>query len=147
MTIPASDAAFISRNVKTVPQRHCTLCSEAHMTHNPLPAEGGVMEKISDFLGSTRGIYILAGIEMIYILVFGLLLHVDVYPFGFLTLVLSLIALTFTQIVMIVQNRQGAILEQKAQQERHNVAADLAIDTTTEARLRLIMAHLGIQDD
>jgi uncharacterized membrane protein len=78
--------------------------------------------------------------------VFGLILQVDVYPFGFLTLVLSLIALTFTQIVMIVQNRQGAIIELKAQQERANVALDLALDTKSDTRLALIMAHLGIQE-
>ncbi len=30
------------------------------------------MEKISDFLGSTPGIYPLAGIEILYIVVFGL---------------------------------------------------------------------------
>lgn len=107
MTVPLSNPAPATRNSQAVPQKNCPLCAEAHLTHNPIPVEGGVMEKISDFLGSTRGIYTLAGIEGLYIVVFGLLLKVDVYPFGFLTLVLSLIALTFTQIVMIVQNRQG----------------------------------------
>jgi uncharacterized membrane protein len=146
MTVPASDTAPTLRNQQPVPQKNCGLCTEAHMTHNPLPAEGGVMERISDFLGSTRGIYALAATELLYIVVFGLILQVDVYPFGFLTLVLSLIALTFTQIVMIVQNRQGAIIELKAQQERANVALDLALDTKSDTRLALIMAHLGIQE-
>jgi hypothetical protein len=47
---------------------------------------------------------------------------------------------------MIVQNRQGAIIELKAQQERANVALDLALDTKSDTRLALIMAHLGIQE-
>lgn len=104
------------------------------------------MERISDFLGSTAGIFSLATVELLYIVVFGIALRLDKYPFGFLTLVLSLIALTFTQIVMIVQNRQGAILEMKAQHERDNVSHDLSLDEATATKLDLIMSHLGISD-
>lgn len=102
------------------------------------------MERISDFLGSTRGIWCLAAVEAVYIVTFGLWFGLDPYPFGFLTLVLSLVALTFTQIVMIVQNRQGAILESKAQQERENVATDLTLDQSAIEKLNAILAHLGL---
>jgi uncharacterized membrane protein len=104
------------------------------------------MEKISDFLGSSIGIFALAGVELLYILVVGIWLRLDPYPFGFMTLVLSLIALTFTQIVMIVQNRQGAINEQKDATERTEVSADLAQDALAVRHLEAIMMHLGIHD-
>jgi uncharacterized membrane protein len=121
----------------------CPLCQEQHATHQPIPREGGWMERTSDFLGSTPGILALAAVEAAYIATAGIWLHLDPYPFGFLTLVLSLIALTFTQIVMIVQNRQGAILEAKATTERANVADDLATDRAALDHLAAIRAHLG----
>ena len=99
---------------------------EAHTSHDPLPPEGGFMEKLSDLIGSVRGIYLLAAIEATY-MVIATILGFDKYPFNFLTLVLSLIALQFSQIIIVVQNRQGEILEEKAAQERQEVSDDLEL--------------------
>lgn len=85
------------------------------------------MEKVSDLIGSTRGIWLLALIEVIYMVVFTVL-KLDPYPFPFLTLVLSLIALQFSQIIIVVQNRQGAVIEAKAAKERAEVEEDLELD-------------------
>lgn len=85
------------------------------------------MERLSDLIGSVRGIWLLAGIEATY-MVLATVLRFDPYPFAFLTLVLSLIALQFSQIIIVVQNRQGTILEQKAAQERKEVYEDLELD-------------------
>ena len=105
----------------------CAQCREAHMTHDPVPAEGNLMEKLSDLIGSVRGIWLLAAVEAAY-MVTASVLGFDQYPFNFLTLVLSLIALQFSQIIIVVLNRQGAILERKARKEREEVAGDLELD-------------------
>ena len=71
----------------------------------------------------------------------------DPYPFAFLTLVLSLIALQFSQIIIVVQNRQGALLEVKAQKEREQVASDLELDRKAFALLVDLHDKLLPQDD
>ncbi len=128
-------------SVKSVQPSHCTECIELHATHNPLPRESGLMERISDLIGSVRGIWGLALIEAIYMLAAST--GFDPYPFPFLTLVLSLIALQFSQIIIVVQNRQGALLEAKQRVERETVARDFAMDQQAVSKLDLIMAHLG----
>ena len=100
-----------------------------------------MMEKVSDLIGSTRGIWLLAAVEALYMIaasVFGF----DAYPFAFLTLVLSLIALQFSQIIIVVQNRQGAILEAKAAKERENVELDLELDQKAFVLLSDLHARL-----
>lgn len=95
------------------------------------------MEKVSDLIGSTRGIWLLAAIEAVY-MIFGSVWGFDRYPFPFLTLVLSLIALQFSQIIIVVQNRQGAILETKQAAERQNVEKDLAVDAKSLELLQAV---------
>jgi uncharacterized membrane protein len=112
----------------------CQVCKEQHSTHNPLPDEGGFMEKLSDLIGSTRGIWLLAAIEAVY-MVAATVWRFDPYPFSFLTLVLSLIALQFSQIIIVVQNRQGAVLEEKAAKERQQVSDDYEMDQRSFALL------------
>lgn len=117
-------------------QVDCTICREQHLTHNPAPPEGGLMEKASDLIGSVRGIALLTAIEIVYMIA-GTAFSFDAYPFAFFTLLLSLIALTFSQVIMVVQNRQGAILEAKAATERQQVADDLSCD---QRQLELLTA-------
>lgn len=92
------------------------------------------MERVSDLIGSARGIALLAGIEAVYV-VLATVFRFDPYPFAFLTLVLSLIALQFSQIILVVQNRQGAVIEQKAARERDQVEADFEMDKKSFALL------------
>lgn len=129
-----------------VTQAKCQTCKELHATHDPLPAEGGFMEKLSDLIGSTKGIWLLAAIEAVY-MVAATVFAFDPYPFAFLTLVLSLIALQFSQIIIVVQNRQGALLEVKAQMEREQVASDLALDRKAFALLVDLHEKLLPDDD
>ncbi len=126
---------------RPVTPSHCSECREAHMTHNQLPREAGLMERISDLIGSVRGIWLLALIEAIYVVAAST--GFDPYPFPFLTLVLSLVALQFSQVILVVQNRQGALLEAKQAVERETVARDYEMDTTAVHKLDAIMAHLG----
>ncbi len=122
-------------------QAKCPECREQHVTHQGLPAEGGLMEKISDLIGSVRGIWMLAAVEAVY-MVLATTLGFDRYPFAFLTLVLSLIALQFSQVIIVVQNRQGAILEAKAATERRQVAEDFELDKQALVMLADLHAKL-----
>ena len=126
---------------RTLQPSQCHACLEAHATHNPVPTEFGLMERVSDLIGSVRGIWLLAGVEAVYMIAAST--GFDPYPFPFLTLVLSLIALQFSQIIIVVQNRQGALLEAKQQVERETVTRDFELDRAAVQRLDAIMAHLG----
>lgn len=113
---------------------HSRGSSERHATHDPAPREHGVLERASDFLGSPGGLASMNAFYVAYIVAANTV-HFDHFPFNFLTLILSLLALDFTQIVIIVQNRQGAVLEQKAAKERDEVEADLDMDKKAFALL------------
>lgn len=82
------------------------------------------MEWLSDQLGSPHGIWVLNLAVALYI-TGAAIWGYDQYPFNFLTLVLSIMALQFTMIVLVVQNRQSAIDQRHAEQERRDVATDL----------------------
>lgn len=99
------------------------------------------MERISDFIGSLRGLVVLAVVEIIYMTA-GVWYGFDRYPFPFLTLVLSLIALQFSQVIIVVQNRQGQLIEEKADLERREVSADLAADMESLSILRELRDRL-----
>ena len=99
------------------------------------------MEWISDFIGSLRGLVVLAVVEVAYMSA-GVWYGFDNYPFPFLTLVLSLIALQFSQIIIVVQNRQGQLIEEKADLERHEVSADLLADMESLSILRELRDRL-----
>lgn len=74
----------------------------------------GAMERLSDLIGSVRGIWLLATVELVYMAA-ATVAKFDPFPFAFLTLVLSLIALQFSQIIIVVQNRQGAAARDEEQ--------------------------------
>ena len=99
------------------------------------------MERISDFIGSLLGLMVLAVVEIIYMSA-GVWYGFDRYPFPFLTLVLSLIALQFSQVIIVVQNRQGQLIEAKADLERREVSADLAADMESLLILRELRDRL-----
>ena len=74
----------------------------------------GAMERLSDLIGSLKGIWLLAAVELSYMAA-ATIFKFDPFPFAFLTLVLSLIALQFSQIIIVVQNRQGAAARNEEQ--------------------------------
>ena len=102
------------------------------------------LTRITDGFGSVRGVVVQFVVEAVYILIFGAAFGVDRYPFQFLTLVLSLQAITMTQLVMIVQNRQGALIEAKADADRANNAEDLRIDRDAAQLLAQVAKSLGV---
>lgn len=104
--------------------------------------EDRVAGAITDFAGSTRFVYIHTLWFGLWIAVnAGLLLAIglgivpfDPFPFGLLTLVVSLEAIYLSTFVMIAQNRQSALADARAQ-------TDYAVNVQAEAEIAKLL-HL-----
>ena len=104
--------------------------------------EDRVAGAITDFAGSMRFVYLHTLWFGLWIAVnAGLLLAIglgrvpfDPFPFGLLTLVVSLEAIYLSTFVMIAQNRQSAVADARAQ-------ADYAVNVQAEAEIAKLL-HL-----
>ena len=104
--------------------------------------EDRVSGSITDFAGSMRFVYIHTLWFGLWIIVnAGLLLSMglgivpfDPFPFGLLTLVVSLEAIYLSTFVMIAQNRQSALADARAQ-------SDYAVNVQAEAEIAKLL-HL-----
>jgi uncharacterized membrane protein len=98
--------------------------------------------RITDFAGSMRFVYLHIGWFVLWIVVNGGLLvaigiaalQFDPFPFGLLTLIVSLEAIFLSTFVMIAQNRQSALADARAE-------ADYAINVRAEAEVARLL-HL-----
>jgi len=111
--------------------------------------EDRVSGAITDFAGSMRFVYIHTLWFGLWIAVnAGLLLAIglhlvpfDPFPFGLLTLVVSLEAIYLSTFVMIAQNRQSALADARAQSDyRVNVQAEAEIAKVLHL-VEALMAH------
>jgi uncharacterized membrane protein len=108
--------------------------------------ENEVTGQITDFAGSMRfvylhtlwfGLWVLANSGLLLVMGFGLVPW-DPFPFGLLTLIVSLEAIFLSTFVMIAQNRQSAIADARAKADYEiNVKAEREI-----ARLTLLIEAL-----
>jgi uncharacterized membrane protein len=104
--------------------------------------EDRIAGNITDFAGSMRFVYIHTLWFGLWIIInAGLLVAMglgiapfDPFPFGLLTLVVSLEAIYMSTFVMIAQNRQSALADARAQ-------ADYAINVQAEAEIAKLL-HL-----
>ncbi len=108
-----------------------------------------IADKITAFAGSMAFVWIHVVIFALWIVVLGMLLNGDPYPFGMLTMIVSLEAIFLSTFVMIGQNRQAAFQQAKAdhdfvQQEallKENTDLTRAIhELTTELHAHLLGA-------
>jgi uncharacterized membrane protein len=109
--------------------------------------ENEVTGQITDFAGSMRfvylhtlwfGLWVLANSGLLVVVGFGLVPW-DPFPFGLLTLIVSLEAIFLSTFVMIAQNRQSAIADARAKADYEiNVKAEREI-----ARLALLIEALA----
>jgi uncharacterized membrane protein len=86
--------------------------------------EERLADRITAFAGSMRfvylhsawfGLWILVNLGLVSAVTGGLLPPFDPFPFGLLTMVVSLEAIFLTTFVMISQNRQAALADQRAE--------------------------------
>jgi uncharacterized membrane protein len=110
---------------------------------------------ITDFAGSMRFVYLHAAWFALWIAVntgllaaLGLrLVPFDPFPFGFLTLVVSLEAIFLSTFVMISQNRQAAVADARAQADyRVNVRAEAEV-TKLLHLVEALVAHHALTAD
>ena len=112
--------------------------------------ENEVTGQITDFAGSMRfvylhtlwfGVWVLANSGLLLVMGIGLVPW-DPFPFGLLTLIVSLEAIFLSTFVMIAQNRQSAIADARAKADYEvNVKAEREI-----ARLTLLIEALAQHD-
>ena len=92
--------------------------------------EDRVADRITDFAGSMRFVYLHGAWFGVWILInaglFGAALAFDKFPYGLLTMIVSLEAIFLSTFVMISQNRQAA---------RADVRAELDFETNLRSEL------------
>ena len=116
-----------------------------------------VADRITKFAGSMTFVYVHAALFVLWILVFGIILKVDRFPFNFLTMTVSLEAIFLSTFVMIGQNRQADMAQAKAEHDfieqeqelKANTAITDAVHTLTKDMhpwIEALHRHL-IQED
>ncbi len=99
-------------------------------------AQDRVAEQITNFAGSLRFVYIHAAWFSLWILLnvglFGVSREFDRFPFGLLTMVVSLEAIFLATFVMVTQNRQGRRADIRSQ-----------LDFETNLRSEIWSVHIG----
>jgi uncharacterized membrane protein len=109
---------------------------ERHVVEAFKRAEDKVADKITDFAGSLRFVYIHSIWFGVWILVnvgaIGAAAVFDKFPFGLLTMIVSLEAIFLSTFVMVSQNRQA---------QRADVRSQLDFETNLRAEIWAI--HIG----
>ncbi len=115
---------------------HYTTRHESALWHSVLQTQDHVADRVTTFAGSLLFIYIHAAWFTVWILfnvgVFGRSREFDAYPFGLLTMVVSLEAIFLATFVMVTQNRQG---------RRADIRSEL--DFETNLRSEIWSVHVG----
>lgn len=99
-------------------------------------------DRITGFAGSMSFVYLHTIWFIVWILLnvglFGAALKFDDFPFGLLTLVVSLEAIFLSTFVMISQNRQGSAAEVRSELDyQTNVKAEKEIDVVMKTLQRM----------
>ncbi|SQD97255.1 MULTISPECIES: DUF1003 domain-containing protein [unclassified Parafrankia] len=118
------------------PRPHPRVRNERALAARARTSQDRVSDAITAFAGSMPFVYLHAAWFMIWILLnkgaFGDAAVFDPYPFGLLTMIVSLEAIFLSTFVMISQNRQAA---------REDIRADL--DFETNLRSEVWSVHIG----
>jgi uncharacterized membrane protein len=110
--------------------------NENDVWQSVLRTQDHVADKVTDFAGSLRFVYIHSvwfGIWVVFnIGLFGAALKFDPFPFGLLTMIVSLEAIFLSTFVMVSQNRQSARADLRAK-----------LDFETNLRAEIWAVHIG----
>ena len=113
--------------------------------------EDKIADKITQFVGSMKFVYVHSFWFALWVIInlgiFGVGLTFDTYPFGLLTLIVSLEAIFLSTFVMISQNRQAKASEIRSQLDYEtDVKAEKEIEIIMET-LRRIAKKTGVEID
>src|SRR3954451_25083767 len=99
-------------------------------------AQDRTADRVTDFAGSLNFVYLHAAWFGVWIAInvgiFGVALKFDAFPFGLLTMIVSLEAIFLSTFVMVSQNRQAARSDIRAQ-----------LDFETNLRAEIWAVHIG----
>ena len=118
--------------------------SESEIWQSVKRAQDHAADKVTNFAGSLKFVYLHSVWFAIWVVLniglFGEALKFDQYPFGLLTMIVSLEAIFLSTFVMVSQNRQAA---------RSDLRAQLDFETNLRAEIWAIHigAKLGIDHD
>lgn len=111
---------------------------EHHLVGALLRAQDRLADGITTFAGSMRFVYLHSAWFVVWILfnvgLFGATVKFDKFPFGLLTMIVSLEAIFLSTFVMVSQNRQS---------QRDGIRAQLDFETNIRAEVWAI--HIGAQ--
>ena len=109
---------------------------ETRVWHDLRRAQDDITDAVTTFAGSLTFVYLHIGWFAVWVAlnagIFGAVLEFDGFPFGLLTLIVSLEAIFLSTLVMITQNRQAA---------RADVRSEF--DFETNLRSEVWWVHIG----
>jgi uncharacterized membrane protein len=115
---------------------HYQVRSERALLRGVMRAQDRAADRVTAFAGSLSFVYIHAAWFAVWIVIniglLGAALKFDAFPFGLLTMVVSLEAIFLATFVMVTQNRQG---------KRSDIRSDL--DFETNLRSEIWSVHIG----
>ncbi len=115
---------------------HLTVSSENRLVARVLRTQDLIADKVTNFAGSLRFVYLHAVWFGIWVLLnvglIGASAKFDKYPFGLLTMIVSLEAIFLSTFVMVSQNRQAA---------RSDIRANLDFENNLRGEIWAI--HIG----
>src|SRR3954466_4829956 len=110
--------------------------SERAIVRTLARAQDRTADRVTDFAGSLNFVYLHAAWFGVWIAInvgiFGVALKFDAFPFGLLTMIVSLEAIFLSTFVMVSQNRQAARSDIRAQ-----------LDFETNLRSEIWSVHIG----
>jgi uncharacterized membrane protein len=104
-----------------------------------------VADAITRFAGSMMFVWIHVGLFALWILLLGYGLAVDPFPFGFLTMIVSLEAIFLSTFVMIGQNRQAEFTQGKADHDYMEEEAELHLNTELTKAIHTLAQQIHAQ--
>ncbi len=117
------------------PSKH-NVPNENQLWQSVLRTQDRVADKVTDFAGSLRFVYLHSVWFGVWVLVniglLGAALKFDPFPFGLLTMIVSLEAIFLSTFVMVSQNRQSARADLRAK-----------LDFETNLRAEIWAVHIG----
>jgi uncharacterized membrane protein len=118
----------------TPPEHHVK--DENQVWQSVLRTQDHVADKVTDFAGSLRFVYLHSVWFFVWVVlnigVLGAALKFDPFPFGLLTMIVSLEAIFLSTFVMVSQNRQSARADLRAK-----------LDFETNLRAEIWAVHIG----
>jgi len=133
-TIIDAEDGSVDGKLFTPPAHHVK--DENQVWQSVLRTQDRVADSITDFAGSLRFVYLHSvwfGIWVLFnIGLFGVALKFDPFPFGLLTMIVSLEAIFLSTFVMVSQNRQSARADLRAK-----------LDFETNLRAEIWAVHIG----